>query len=117
MKLTIDKRETEGVVILTCRGRIMIGEDANALRDTLKQVCSSARKVVLNLSGVTYIDSGSLGIMLGVYNSARSEGIEIKLAALGQRLQEVLQTTRLTRVFEVYGTEEEALAALGAGAA
>jgi len=117
MKLKIDKRETEGVVILTCRGRIMIGEDANALRDTLKQVCSSARKVVLNLSEVTYIDSGSLGIMLGVYNSARAEGIEIKLAALGQRLQDVLQTTRLTTVFEVYGTEEQALAALGAGPA
>ncbi len=116
MKLKIDKREAGGVVVLACHGRIMIGENANALRDTLKQVCESSRQVVLNLSGVTYIDSGALGILVGVYKSARAAGVDIKLASLGERLRDVLHTTRLATVFEIYATEEQALAALGAGA-
>ena len=95
----------------------MFGEEATALRDSLKQVLSKAPQLVLNLSGVTYIDSGGLGTLVGVYSSARASGADIKLTGLGQRLRDVLQITKLATVFEVFDTEQEALTALGRGAA
>ncbi len=59
-----------------------------------------------------------LGTLVGVYSSARATGAEIKLSGgLGQRLRDVLQITKLVTVFEVYDTEQEAIATFQRGAA
>lgn len=111
MTLKTDTREEAGVTIVSCNGRITFGDEASALRESLKKVLASSRQVVLNLSGVTYIDSGGLGTLVGVYSSARAAGADIKLTGLGQRLRDVLQITKLVTVFEVYETEQQAIAA------
>jgi anti-sigma B factor antagonist len=117
MDLKIEKRQVNGVTIVSCQGRIMFGDEANALRDFLKEALAETPRMVLNLAGVTYIDSGGLGTLVGVYSSARGAGADIKLTGLGQRLRDVLQITKLATVFESFNTEQEALAALGRGAA
>jgi anti-sigma B factor antagonist len=117
MNLKIDKRVVKGVTIMSCHGRVMFGEEATALRDSLKEALTKTPRIVLNLSDVTYIDSGGLGTLVGVYSSARSAGADIKLTGLGQRLRDVLQITKLATVFQVFDSEREALAALGCGAA
>jgi anti-sigma B factor antagonist len=117
MNLKIDRRVVNGVTIMSCHGRVMFGEEATALRDSLKEALRKTPQVVLNLSGVTYIDSGGLGTLVGVYSSARAAGADIKLTGLGQRLRDVLQITKLATVFQVFESEQEALAALGHGAA
>jgi anti-sigma B factor antagonist len=117
MTLKIETRQADGVTILSCQGRIVFGEEAAALRENLKLVLSSSRQIVLNLAGVSYIDSGGLGTLVGVYSSARATGAEIKLTGLGQRLRDVLQITKLVTVFEVYDTEQEAIATFHRGAA
>ncbi len=117
MNLKVEKRRVDGVTIVSCQGRIMFGDEANALRDFLKQVLTETPRMVLNLAGVTYIDSGGLGTLVGVYSSARGAGADIKLTGLGQRLRDVLQITKLATVFEVFDSEQEALTALGRGAA
>jgi anti-sigma B factor antagonist len=117
MNLKIEKRVVDGIAIMTCHGRVMFGEEATALRDNLKEAVKNTPRVVLNLSDVTYIDSGGLGTLVGVYSSARAAGADIKLTGLGQRLRDVLQITKLATVFQVFDTEQEALAALGQGAA
>jgi anti-sigma B factor antagonist len=117
MTLKMETRVADGVTIVSGQGRIVFGEESNALRDTLKQLLASTRQIVLNLSGVTYIDSGGLGTLVGVYSSARAAGADIKLTGLGQRLRDVLQITKLVTVFEVYDTEQEAIAAFRRGAA
>jgi anti-sigma B factor antagonist len=117
MTLKIDKRVVDGITIMSCHGRVMFGEEATALRDSLKEALSKTPRLVLNLSDVTYIDSGGLGTLVGVYSSARKAGADIKLTGLGQRLRDVLQITKLATVFQVFDSEQEALAALGHGAA
>jgi anti-sigma B factor antagonist len=117
MNLKIEKRLVDGVTIVSCHGRIMFGEEATTLRDNLKEALSKTPKMVLNLAGVTYIDSGGLGTLVGVFSSGRATGADIKLTGLGQRLSDVLQITKLATVFEVFDTEEEALAALSRGVA
>ncbi len=117
MTLKIETRQADGVTIVVCTGRIVFGDESTALRDDLKRILGSTRQVVLNLSGVTYIDSGGLGTLVGVYSSARSAGADIKLTGLGQRLRDVLQITKLVTVFEVYDNEQQAMAAFHRGAA
>jgi anti-sigma B factor antagonist len=117
MDLKIEKRQVNGITIVSCQGRIMFGDEANALRDFLKEALTETPRMVLNLAGVTYIDSGGLGTLVGVYSSARGAGADIKLTGLGQRLRDVLQITKLATVFQVFNSEQEALAALERGAA
>jgi anti-sigma B factor antagonist len=111
MNLKIETTVTDGVTVVSCQGRILFGEEAAALREELKRLLGSTRQIVLNLSGVAYIDSGGLGTLVGVYSSARSVGADIKLTGLGQRLRDVLQVTKLVTVFEVYDSEQQAIAA------
>jgi anti-sigma B factor antagonist len=117
MTLKIESRQADGVTIMSCQGRIVFGEEASILRDNLKRILGSTRQIVLNLSGVSYIDSGGLGTLVGVYSSARAGVADIKLTGLGQRLRDVLQITKLVTVFEVYDTEQEAVATFHRGAA
>ncbi|HXM22934.1 MAG TPA: STAS domain-containing protein [Terriglobales bacterium] len=117
MALKIETRQADGITIMSCQGRIVFGEEAAALREHLKRILGSTRQIVLNLAGVTYIDSGGLGTLVGVYSSARASGADIKLTGLGQRLRDVLQITKLVTVFEVYDTEQEAIATFHRGAA
>lgn len=115
MTLKMDTLLADGVTIVVCSGRIVFGEEAAGLRDSLKKLLETTKRIVLNLSGVTYIDSGGLGTLVGVYSSARAAGADIKLTGLGQRLRDVLSITKLATVFEVYDTEQQAIAAFQGG--
>jgi anti-sigma B factor antagonist len=92
-------------------GRIVFGDEAAALRSTLKSILSTNKQILLDLSEVSYIDSGGLGTLVGVYSTARAAGADIKLTGLGPRVRDVLQITKLVTVFEVYESEQKALAA------
>jgi anti-sigma B factor antagonist len=116
MNLKIEQHLVNGVAVVCCHGRIMFGEEATALRDSLKEALSQTPKMVLNLSDVSYVDSGGLGTLVGVYSSARAAGADIRLTGLGQRLRDVLQITQLATVFAVYDSEQEALTALSGAA-
>jgi anti-sigma B factor antagonist len=111
MTLKIDTRPEDAVTIVSCTGRITFGDEAMTLRESLKKILAASRQIILNLSGVSYIDSGGLGTLVGVYSSARAAGADIKLTGLGQRLRDVLQITKLVTVFEVYETEQQAIEA------
>ncbi len=111
MNLKIDAKVVNGVTVVHCAGRIVFGDEATLLREQLKKVLAGSKKIVLNLADVSYIDSGGLGTLVGVYSSARAAGADIKLSGLGQRVRDVLQITKLVTVFEVYDTEQRALAA------
>jgi len=117
MNLKIETHQVDGVIVVSCTGRIVFGDEATALRDKLKSILKSSRQIVLNLAGVTYIDSGGLGTLVGAYSSARTAGADIKLTGLGQRIRDVLQITKLVTVFEVYDNEQQAVAAFKRGAA
>src|ERR1700756_4467739 len=114
MTLKMDTLLADGVTIVACSGRIVFGEESSGLRDNLKKLLTTTKRIILNLSGVSYIDSGGLGTLVGVYSSARSAGADIKLTGLGQRLRDGLAITKLPTIYEVYDSEPQAIAALTA---
>ncbi len=111
MELKVSTRQLDGVTILDCSGRLVFGEEAALLRETVKGVLSASRKIVLNLKSVSYIDSGGLGTLVGLYTSAQHAGAEIKLSNLTERVGQLLQVTKLLTVFDVYSTEDAAVKA------
>lgn len=117
MQLKIATRTVEGITVLECAGRIVFGDEAAALREQVKDLVAGGKKqIVLNLGGVTYIDSGGLGTLVGLYTTARNAGGAIKLANLTQRVGDLLQVTKLLTVFDVYDSQEKAIKAFGTAA-
>jgi anti-sigma B factor antagonist len=109
MPLKITTKQVDGVTVVHCNGRIVFGEEAAALREQVKNLLTTQKHLVLNLGGVSYIDSGGLGTLVGLYTSARALGGDIKLANLTQRVGDQLQITKLVTVFEVFDSEEKAV--------
>jgi anti-sigma B factor antagonist len=103
-------REVDGVSVVALDGRIVLGEESNALREKVKSlIAEGKKKVVLNMANITFIDSAGLGTLVAAHHSAKSQGAALKLAHLGAKFQEVLQITKLLTVFDVYNTEAEAV--------
>jgi anti-sigma B factor antagonist len=109
MALKISTRTIDGVSVVDCSGRVVFGDEANALRETVKeQLAANQRKIVINLANVSYIDSGGLGTLVGLFTSAHNNGGTVKLAGLNSRVIDLLQVTKLVTVFEVFDTAERA---------
>ena len=117
MQLKLSTRAVNGVAIVDCSGRIVFGEESALLRDTLKKLIGENKQIVLNLAGISYIDSGGLGTLVALYTTAQNAGGAVKLANLTQRVGDLLQVTKLLTVFEVYDSEDKAIQSFGEGAA
>ncbi|HYB61640.1 MAG TPA: STAS domain-containing protein [Methylomirabilota bacterium] len=110
MALKLSDRHVDGVEVVSLEGRIVLGEESNALREKVKGFLAGGKKnIVLNMSNVTYIDSAGLGTLVASHHSAKTHGASLKLSNLGQKFQEVLQVTKLLTVFEVYDSEAAAI--------
>ncbi len=97
------------MTIVDCNGRIVFGEESALLRDTIKKLVGESNQIILNLGGISYIDSGGLGTLVALYTTAHNAGGSVKLVNLTQRVGDLLQVTKLLTVFEVYDSEEKAL--------
>jgi len=108
--LKMNSREVEGINIVQLEGRIVLGEESNALREKVKNLMTeNKKKVVMNMENVTYIDSAGLGTLVASFHSAKAQGAMLKLSNLGAKFQEVLQVTKLYTVFEVFDNETAAV--------
>jgi len=114
MALKLSSRTIEGVKVIDCVGRIVFGDEASQLRETVKRELAENNRLVLNLGEVSYIDSGGIGTMVSLFTTARNAGGDIKLANLTKRVGDLLQITKLITVFESYDSEEKAARAFNA---
>jgi anti-sigma B factor antagonist len=109
--LKMTTREVDGVTVVALDGRIVLGEESNAMREKVKTlVAEGKKKIVLNMDNITFIDSAGLGTLVAAHHSAKGQGASLRLCHLGTKFQEVLQITKLMTIFEVYNTEAEAVA-------
>jgi anti-sigma B factor antagonist len=99
-----------GVTVMTCNGQITLGQSSTLFRNTLRELLKRGnRSLVLDLAGVSYLDSTGIGELVGAYTSAHNVQARIKLCAVPPKVLELLEITRLVTVFEVYPARDEAV--------
>jgi anti-sigma B factor antagonist len=112
MQLKLTKRTVDGILVITGNGRIVFGDESSLLREEVKKaIQDGAKRIVLNLGEINYIDSGGLGTLVALHTTAHNAGATIKLASLTKRVGDLLQVTKLLTVFDVHNSEYEALEA------
>jgi anti-anti-sigma factor len=112
MQLTINARETRGVVILELVGRVVAGEEVDSVRRMIHDLIDhNHKRVSLNLDQVIRIDSTGIGMLVeGVIYSVKQGG-RLNLYKVPRLVHNILFTHRLLQAFEIYSSEEEAVAA------
>jgi anti-sigma B factor antagonist len=109
MQLKLASKTIDEILVVTCSGRIVFGEESALLREKIKKALVENNRIVLNLADISYIDSGGLGTLVALRTSAQNAGGTIKLTNLTTRVGDLLQVTKLLTVFDVYDSEAEAI--------
>jgi anti-sigma B factor antagonist len=103
-------RDVGDVRVLDLEGKITIGAGDIELRQNIEDSVAAGRKnILLNLKGVSHIDSSGIGEMVGCFTTVARKGGKMKLLNLTQKINDILQVTQLITVFDVYDSEAEAL--------
>ena len=99
------------------QGPITLGQATERLRNLILQALDNGKmNILLNMAEVFYIDSSGLGELVAAYTTAQRRGGKLKLMKLTQRVQDVVQLTKVYRVFEVYNDEDTAVKSFTASA-
>ncbi len=96
-------RVEEGATVVVCRGRLA-ADVTERFRREMKNHAASAKRLVLDLGEVTFMDSSGLGAVIAVYVSARSSGCELRIVNLTKQVRELFRMTRVLTLFEPAGT-------------
>ena len=72
-------------------------------------------RLILDLSELSYVNSGGLRCMVTVWRQARKQGGELVLCSLGPRISEVINIVGFDKVFQIYSSRDEAHHALSQG--
>jgi anti-sigma B factor antagonist len=109
--MKIETRTVGEVHVLDCSGKITLGEGTMAIRNAVKDVLKGGgKKIILNLSDVNYIDSSGIGELVSSYTTVTNQGGHLKLVNLTKKIQELLAITKLLTVFQVFDSEQAAIA-------
>ncbi len=108
--MNINVRTVGDVRIVDWSGKITLGEETMAVRNTVRDIVNGgSKKIILNLADVNYIDSSGVGELVSTFTTVTNAGGQLKLLNLTKKIHELLAITKLLTVFDVYNNEQSAL--------
>jgi anti-sigma B factor antagonist len=124
MSLKTNVRQSSDVAILDLNGRLSLGEalafgpgSGLVLSETIRELTKRGqKKILLNLAGVTYVDSSGVGQLVGALTTARNQAADIKLLKPSVQVLDLLKTTKLHGVFDIQEDETAAIQSFSRGA-
>jgi anti-sigma B factor antagonist len=103
-------RDSGDIRIIGLAGKVTIGSGDIKIRELIdSSLAQGRRKILLDLGGVSTIDSSGIGEMVACYTTVTRNQGQLKLLNLSPKINDILQVTQLITVFEVFDDEQEAL--------
>jgi anti-anti-sigma factor len=99
-----------GIGLIEAKGDLIGGEETDELRNAVTEfVHRNYDKLLIDLSGVTFMNSTAIGVLVGAHTTYTKKGWQIKLCGVNKNINSIFVITKLSLVFDVYDTREEAL--------
>jgi anti-sigma B factor antagonist len=109
--MKLKAKEIKGVMVIELDGNVVGGPDASALNDFLHKLVSEEKNhIVIDLKSVSFINSSGLGILIGGLTTIRHSGGELKLARASKKVENLLEMTKLLKVFDLHKNVNNAIA-------
>lgn len=113
-KLTIEERNAGDVTVLVLTGQMLLDDGDLAFRKRIHDLIDrGVAKIVLDLGGVTYIDSSGVGMLVAKLKTLQEHGGNMKLLHLTRRAESLFGMLKLLIVFETFHDEAEAVRSFG----
>ena len=113
--MVIDQSMAGDVAVLSLSGSFTLSEGQGRLKDKVQSLLFQGHKqIVLDLAGLSYMDSSGLGELVSVYTTVTRNGGRVKVCNLTKRVSDLLSITKLLTVFDVCDSKDEALRGLSA---
>jgi anti-sigma B factor antagonist len=109
-KLTLEERHADDVTVLVLTGQMLLDDGDLAFGKRISDLIDRGRtKIVLDLNGVSYIDSSGVGMIVFQHKALRQSGGDMKLLHLNRRAETLFGMLKLLIVFERFGDEAAAV--------
>jgi anti-sigma B factor antagonist len=112
LKLSLETRNRGDVIIVHCQGRIVYRDEAAALSRLVGEVLQQTNKLVLDLSGVSSMDSAGIGELALLQTWAQGKKVNLKCAGPNSIVRTLLDLTNLDTVLDVHPSIDAALESL-----
>jgi anti-anti-sigma factor len=100
--LTLDIVRSGNEAVVRCRGKLTAGV-TDVLYTEVRKLIPGSKRIVLDLTELTHMDSMGLGAVVRLYVSAKSAGCDLQLINLGKRVWQLLVVTNLLSVLSSVG--------------
>jgi anti-sigma B factor antagonist len=108
--MKIKTSEKYEAVIIELKGNVMGGEDTKDFNDTLHKLVDEGKtNIVVDLSGVKFMNSSGLGMLIGGLTTMKKADGHLKLANVTDKIESLLIITKLITIFETYDSVDKAL--------
>jgi anti-sigma B factor antagonist len=101
-RLIVDVDRGENSALVRCGGKLVAGVN-DLLYTEVSRLIPDTKRIVLDLTNLSYMDSMGLGTIIRLYVSAKSAGCDLELVNIGERIRHLLGVTHLLQVFAVCG--------------
>lgn len=113
--LQVARRNVGNVSVFALQGALAYEDGTRVLRDEVTSAVSNGNRLcLLDMREVTYLDSGGVGLLVAMFRHVTSRGGQFKLLSPSVPARRVLGISQLTRVFDIFDDEKDALLNLGA---
>jgi anti-sigma B factor antagonist len=100
------------VMVVRPKGRIAFDGGDIEIRDLVRAALDlGERRILINMSGVSYIDSSGIGELVAAFSAGRECGAPVRLCCLSPKVFSIFQMVALLKIFDVRESEEEGVAA------
>lgn len=107
----LKQRQVESITVLYPKGYLTGGDETDELDSTIKQQIESGSKhLIINLSETQHLNSTALGVLISAHANYTRRGGQMKLCGVDKRIENIFVITKLSLVFDVFPTEEQAIA-------
>jgi anti-anti-sigma factor len=103
--LAVEVERVPGVAVVRCRGKLIAGV-TDVLYIEVRQLIPDTKRIILDLTDLTHMDSMGLGTVVRLYVSAKSAGCDLELINIGKRIRQLLGMTNLMSFFTIVGEND-----------
>ena len=108
--MKIKTSEKYEAVIIELKGNVMGGDDTKNFNDLLHKLIEDDKKqIVIDLSGVKFMNSSGLGMLIGGLTTVKKSNGQLKLACVTEKIESLLIITKLITIFESFDTVDDAV--------
>lgn len=110
LNLTYNIKISDGIIVLTLKGKIIHEDDYEAVQvELFKHINQNNTNIVLDLSGLTHTNSSGIAFFMRSLTKCRILGGEMVLAGITGNVKKVFEITKLNDVYTIFNSEKEAL--------